>query len=60
MGFDDCDLVLEAVVEQMDVKQQVFAEFSEAAPNAILAEHVLALGRRDGPDVDLHFFNPVR
>ena len=42
----------------MDVKQQVFAELSEAAPN-VLAEHVLALGRRDGRDVGLHFFNPV-
>src|SRR5262249_8758700 len=31
-GFDDCDLVLEAVVERLDVKQDVFAELRERAP----------------------------
>ncbi|HVM17354.1 MAG TPA: 3-hydroxyacyl-CoA dehydrogenase NAD-binding domain-containing protein [Gaiellaceae bacterium] len=60
-GFDDCDLVLEAVVERMDVKQQVFGELRERArPNAILATNTSSLSVAEmGADVGMHFFNPV-
>ena len=46
-GFDDCDLVLEAVVEEMAVKQQVFSELREVVGLGLRArdEHVLAVGR---------------
>ena len=59
-GFEDCDFVLEAVVEELGVKQQVFAELREAAPGAILATNTSALSVAEmGADVGLHFFNPV-
>jgi len=59
-GFEDCDLVLEAVVERLDVKQQVFAELRELAPRAILATNTSSLLVSEmGADVGLHFFNPV-
>jgi 3-hydroxyacyl-CoA dehydrogenase/enoyl-CoA hydratase/carnithine racemase len=60
-GFEDCDLVLEAVVEQMPVKQQVFAELRELAkPGAVLATNTSSLSVAEmGADVGMHFFNPV-
>jgi 3-hydroxyacyl-CoA dehydrogenase/enoyl-CoA hydratase/carnithine racemase len=59
-GFADCDFVLEAVVEEMGVKQQVFAELRELAPEAILATNTSSLSVAEmGADVGLHFFNPV-
>ena len=59
-GFADCDLVLEAVVEEMSVKQEVFATLRELAPNAILASNTSSLSLAEmGADVGLHFFNPV-
>jgi 3-hydroxyacyl-CoA dehydrogenase/enoyl-CoA hydratase/carnithine racemase len=59
-GFEDCDLVLEAVVEEMDVKQQVFGELRDIAPEAILASNTSSLSVAEmGADVGMHFFNPV-
>jgi 3-hydroxyacyl-CoA dehydrogenase/enoyl-CoA hydratase/carnithine racemase len=59
-GFEGCDLVLEAVVEEMSVKQEVFSTLRELAPNAILASNTSSLSLSEmGADVGLHFFNPV-
>jgi 3-hydroxyacyl-CoA dehydrogenase/enoyl-CoA hydratase/carnithine racemase len=59
-GFEDCDLVLEAVVEELDVKKRVFAKLRDAAPTAILASNTSSLSLEEmGADVGLHFFNPV-
>jgi 3-hydroxyacyl-CoA dehydrogenase/enoyl-CoA hydratase/carnithine racemase len=60
-GFEDCDLVLEAVVERMDVKQDVFAELrARAKPDAVLATNTSSLSVAEmGADVGIHFFNPV-
>jgi 3-hydroxyacyl-CoA dehydrogenase/enoyl-CoA hydratase/carnithine racemase len=59
-GFEDCDLVLEAVVEEMDVKQRVFGELRDVAPRAILATNTSSLSVAEmGADVGMHFFNPV-
>ena len=59
-GFEDCDLVLEAVVEELGVKQEVFATLRELAPDAILASNTSSLSLAEmGADVGLHFFNPV-
>jgi 3-hydroxyacyl-CoA dehydrogenase/enoyl-CoA hydratase/carnithine racemase len=59
-GFEDCDLVLEAVVEELGVKKRVFAELREVAPRAILASNTSSLSLEEmGADVGLHFFNPV-
>ena len=66
--FADCDLVLEAVFEEMSVKQQVFAELEAVvSPEAILATNTSSLSVAEmasgleHPErvVGLHFFNPV-
>ncbi|MFE3293057.1 3-hydroxyacyl-CoA dehydrogenase [Rhodococcus sp. NPDC059234] len=63
----DVDLVIEAVVERLDVKQAIFAELETATPNAVLASNTSSLSITaiaavlDRPErlVGLHFFNPV-
>ncbi len=67
-GFDEVDLAIEAVVERMAVKQQVFRELEDAVgPEAVLATNTSALSvtemgsglERPERLVGLHFFNPV-
>lgn len=67
-GFDEVDLAIEAVVERMVVKQQVFRDLEGLlAPGAVLATNTSALSVStmasglDRPErvVGLHFFNPV-
>jgi len=64
----DCDLVVEAVVEDVDVKQDVFADLDELlAPDVLLATNTSTLsittiaGATDHPErvAGLHFMNPV-
>ena len=64
----DADLVIEAVFEDMGVKQSVFAELDEAvAPDAVLATNTsyldvnaIAAGtRHPGRVVGMHFFSPA-
>ncbi|HET8874124.1 MAG TPA: 3-hydroxyacyl-CoA dehydrogenase NAD-binding domain-containing protein, partial [Gaiellaceae bacterium] len=66
--FADCDLVLEAVFEEMSVKQQVFADLEAvASPDCVLATNTSSLSVTEmGANLDhaerlagLHFFNPV-
>src|SRR2546430_1511158 len=58
--FAGCDLVLEAVFEELGVKREVFAEVRKVAPEAILATNTSSLSVEEmGADVGLHFFNPV-
>jgi 3-hydroxyacyl-CoA dehydrogenase/enoyl-CoA hydratase/carnithine racemase len=58
--FAGCDLVLEAVFEQLDVKREVFAAVREIAPAAILMTNTSSLSVEEmGADAGLHFFNPV-
>jgi 3-hydroxyacyl-CoA dehydrogenase/enoyl-CoA hydratase/3-hydroxybutyryl-CoA epimerase len=65
--FGEVDLVVEAVVERLPVKQQVMREARSAAPGAVLASNTSALSVDaiadgvDRPDtvLGLHFFNPV-
>jgi 3-hydroxyacyl-CoA dehydrogenase/enoyl-CoA hydratase/carnithine racemase len=58
--FAGCDLVLEAVFEELDVKREVFAEVRKVAPDAILATNTSSLSVEEmAADVGLHFFNPV-
>jgi len=58
--FAGCDLVLEAVFEELDVKREVFAAVRAVAPDAILATNTSSLSvEAMGADVGLHFFNPV-
>ncbi|MER5767262.1 3-hydroxyacyl-CoA dehydrogenase NAD-binding domain-containing protein [Streptomyces sp. NPDC001985] len=67
-GFSDADFVIEAVFEEMGVKQKVFAEVEAVAPaHAILATNTSSLSvsemasRLRHPErvVGFHFFNPV-
>jgi 3-hydroxyacyl-CoA dehydrogenase/enoyl-CoA hydratase/carnithine racemase len=59
-GFEDCDLVVEAAVEEPDVKKEIFAELRRRAPNAVLATNTSSLSVEEmGAHVGLHFFNPV-
>src|SRR5690625_2307774 len=64
----DADLVIEAVFEELSIKQQVFAELEQVIrPDAVLATNTSALSITDmsaglaHPErvVGLHFFNPV-
>lgn len=71
LGFDELeevDLVIEAVVERMPVKQQVMREVEAAVPElAVLATNTSSLSvagigealRRPERFIGLHFFNPV-
>ena len=67
-GFQDCDLVLEAVFEELTIKQQVFAELETVvSEECVLATNTSALSitdmaaglRRPDRVVGMHFFNPV-
>jgi 3-hydroxyacyl-CoA dehydrogenase/enoyl-CoA hydratase/carnithine racemase len=67
-GFEDCDLVIEAVFEELDVKRQVFGELEGAVKaECVLATNtsalsVTAMGENlEHPErlVGMHFFNPV-
>jgi 3-hydroxyacyl-CoA dehydrogenase/enoyl-CoA hydratase/carnithine racemase len=60
-GFGDCDLVLEAVVEEMAVKQEVFSELRAVVrPGCVLATNTSSLSVAEmGADLGMHFFNPV-
>ena len=59
--FADCDLVLEAVFEELDTKQRVFAELREhTRAEAVLATNTSSLSVGEmGADLGIHFFNPV-
>ena len=62
-----CDLVIEAVVEELDAKREIFAELDRLLPSAVLATNTSALPVREiaaateRPErvVGMHFFNPA-
>ncbi|MEN3121644.1 3-hydroxyacyl-CoA dehydrogenase NAD-binding domain-containing protein [Janibacter sp. LM] len=67
-GFADADFVIEAVFEEMGVKQQVWAEVEQiVTPECVLASNTSSLSitemasRLRHPErvVGFHFFNPV-
>lgn len=64
----DCDLVVEAAVEIMDIKKQIFKELGEICkPETILASNTSSLSiteiatATNRPDkvIGMHFFNPA-
>ncbi|HEX5016107.1 MAG TPA: 3-hydroxybutyryl-CoA dehydrogenase [Actinomycetes bacterium] len=64
----DCHLVVEAVPEHLELKQQIFAELDRiTAPDAILATNTSSLSvteisvatHRPAQVVGMHFFNPA-
>ncbi|MFI0349280.1 3-hydroxyacyl-CoA dehydrogenase NAD-binding domain-containing protein [Actinomadura sp. 9N407] len=67
-AFADADFVIEAVFEEMSVKQKVFAELEEyVSPECVLATNTSSLSvtemasglRHPERVVGFHFFNPV-
>jgi 3-hydroxybutyryl-CoA dehydrogenase len=63
-----CDLVIEAIVEDLDAKRRLFAELDRVCtPDAILATNTSALSvteiaeatRRPERVIGMHFFNPA-
>ncbi|MHB1124426.1 MAG: 3-hydroxyacyl-CoA dehydrogenase NAD-binding domain-containing protein [Ramlibacter sp.] len=66
--FTDVDLVIEAVFENMDVKEQVFRQLDEVCkPGAILAsntsylniDRIATFTKRPADVLGLHFFSPA-
>ena len=65
-----CELVVEAVVERLDVKQGLFARLDEVvtSPTAVLASNTSSIPitqiagatQRPGSVVGMHFFNPAQ
>jgi len=67
-GLSDADLIIEAVFEEMGVKEHVFRQLDEVAkPGAILAsntstldiDRIAAFTKRPGDVLGLHFFSPA-
>lgn len=67
-AFAQCDLVIEAIVEELSAKRDAFARLEQATPGgAILATNTSSLSvtaiagklARPGRVVGMHFFNPV-
>ena len=67
-SFADCDLVIEAVFEDMDLKKKIFTDLDRIMkPGAILATNTSALNidaiasatRRPEDVIGLHFFSPA-
>ena len=66
--FADCDLVIEAIVEELEPKRELFAELDRICrPDAILATNTSALSvtkiaeavERPERVIGMHFFNPA-
>jgi 3-hydroxybutyryl-CoA dehydrogenase len=66
-AFGPCDLVIEAIAEDLSAKRALFRDLEQAAPKAVLATNTSSLAVaaiRDGLDhprrlLGLHFFNPA-
>ena len=67
-GFEEADVIIEAVFEDMALKQEIFAALDRAArPGAILATNTSTLDidaiasatSRPGDVIGLHFFSPA-
>ena len=67
-AFRECGVVIEAVVEELAVKQELFAKLDDAvAPEAILATNTSSLSvasiasacERPERVIGIHFFNPA-
>ena len=67
-GFSDCDIVVEAVFEGMELKKQVFAELDKVCkPDAVLAsntstlnvDEIAASTSRPKQVIGHHFFSPA-
>ena len=67
-SFQECGLVIEAIVERLDVKKEVFETLEEVTPaDCILASNTSSLSiasiaascQKPGRVIGIHFFNPA-
>lgn len=67
-GFEDVDIVIEAVPEKMSIKRQVFAELEQVCPeqtifasntSALSISEMAAATKRPHKVIGMHFFNPA-
>ena len=65
----DCDVVIEAILENMDIKKDLYKKLDEICqPDCILATNTSSLSvteiatatKRPGKVIGMHFFNPVQ
>ena len=68
MDFKDCDLVVEAAIENLELKKKIFIDLDRICmPNAVLSTNtsclsvmdVAAVTKRTDKVLGCHFFNPV-
>ena len=68
MDFKDCDLVVEAAIENLELKKKIFIDLDRiCAPDAVLSTNtsclsvmdVAAVTKRTDKVLGCHFFNPV-
>jgi 3-hydroxybutyryl-CoA dehydrogenase len=64
----DCDLIVEAIIEQLPVKRELFGALDKLCPpqtifasntSSLTITEIAAATKRPGRFVGLHFFNPV-
>ncbi len=67
-AYSDCDLVIEAIIENLDIKKKVFHQLEDiVSPDCILASNTSSLSMASiaaacsRPDrvIGIHFFNPA-
>lgn len=67
-SFSDCDLIIEAIIEKLEIKQSVFSQLDALlSPNCIIASNTSSLSITSIASVcqhperiyGLHFFNPA-
>lgn len=67
-GFSDCDLIIEAVIEDIEVKKKVFAKIDKACPqhtifatctSGLSVINISGATERADKVMGMHFFNPV-
>ncbi len=65
--LSDCDLIIEAVIEDFDIKTKVLAQIGEVSKDAVIATNTSSLSVTDLGEasgfahriVGMHFFNPA-
>ncbi|HIP87992.1 MAG TPA: 3-hydroxyacyl-CoA dehydrogenase [Anaerolineales bacterium] len=67
-GFEDVDIIIEAVPEKMEIKRKVFQELDEVCPeqtifasntSALSISEMAAATKRPHKVIGMHFFNPA-
>ena len=67
-GFGRCDVVVEAVFEDLELKRRVLREVEEAGPEAVIfasntssipITHIAAASRHPETVIGMHYFSPV-